>query len=311
MGEKASETVVSTVPDQLEGQEEEKSRSEGEGKETVQGGEEENDMDDHMKNNKQERPVSKNKPGRVQSVFTLVKNQIRGQPRHEVSRVGMVQLVQQVTRQLDRTYMEQEVFEDTSPRKEDQETVEVQETVEIQETLEVQETVEIQETLKVQETVEVQEETVDLENDQTKEQSKKDECVDLLRQLLKRVEGLSKELAEEFNLLRQESRSNTDKLLQELVNLNTNASDSVPPPPGAPKRRLLRRTLTSMAPKNSTAQTFRPRCMSEPVGGRNAEIRSTGNGNGTFPMSSVLPSLVVTQHAKKSVHKPRVNIPQS
>lgn len=287
MGERTAENELTTVPDQLEGQEEEKSRGEGEGEEKVQSEEEENVAavftlkPDQMKVFSEERPASKNKPGRVQSVFSLVRNQIRGQPSHEASKSGMLQLVEQVTRQLERTKVEQEGLEDTSPRKE------------------------------VRETQEVQDETsVDLENGQTMEECKKDECVVVLQQILNSIEGLRKEVTEELSLLRQESRSNMDKMLQELANANTNTSASVPPLPGAPKRRILRRTLTSVAPKNTTAQAFRPRCMSEPVGSRNGE--STSTGSVTLPMSSLLPSLVVTQHGKKPVHtKPRANKPAS
>lgn len=271
VGEPMAGNEVTTVPDQLKFPEREKAAKE------------ENSAafpalkPDQMKEDTEDRPASKNQPGRVQSVFCLVRNQIRGQPGHEASRTGMLQLVQQVTRQLDRTKVEQGGFEDTSPRKEAHETLEIQE-----------------------------QETVDMENDRTGEDSQKDECVVLLQQILNSIEGLRKEVSEELNLLRQESQINTDKVLQKLTSANANTSVSVPPLSGAPKRRILRRTLTTMAPKSSTAPAFRPRCMSEPVGGRNAETTSTGSG--TSPMSSLLPSLVVTQHAKKSVHyKPRVN----
>ncbi|KAK2840685.1 hypothetical protein Q7C36_012264 [Tachysurus vachellii] len=282
MGERTAENELTTVPDQLEVQVEENSRGEVEGEEKVQAGKEGNVTailaltPDQMKVDSEERPASQNKPGRVQSVFSLVRNQIRGQPCQEASKMGMLQLVQQVTRQLDRTKVEQDGLEDNSPRTE-------------------------------VETQEIREETSEeLENEQTMEESKKDECVILLKQILNSIEGLRKEVSDELNLLRQESRSNIDKLLQELSDANTNTTVSVPPLPGGTKRRILRRTLTSVAPKNSTGQAFRPRCMSEPVGGRNAE--STNTRSGTLPMSNLLPSLVVTQHGKKSVYsKPHVN----
>ncbi|GAA6087868.1 uncharacterized protein LOC118814040 [Tachysurus ichikawai] len=285
MGERTAENELTTVPDQLEVQVEENSRGEVEGEEKVQAGKEGNVTailalePDQMKVDSEEQAASKYKPGRVQSVFSLVRNQIRGQPCHEASKMGMLQLVQQVSRQLDRTKVKQDGLEDNSPRTE------------------------------VEETQEIREETSEeLENEQTMEESQKDECVILLKQILNSIEGLRKEVADELNLLRLESRSNMDKVLQELSDANTNTSVSVPPLPGGPKRRILRRTLTSVAPKSSTGQAFRPRCMSEPVGGRNAE--STNTRSGTLPMSNLLPSLVVTQHGKKSVYsKPHVNKP--
>lgn len=302
MSERTEENEVTAVPDQLE--EEEKRRGESEGQEKVQAEEEDKvaaflDLkSDLVQQDNEERdecqvPASRNKPGRVQSVFSLVRDQIRGQPSREASRTGMLQLVQHVTRQLERTKVEQEGLEDTSPRKEVQETLEVQE-----------------------------ETTVDLEHEQTKEDSRKDECVVLLQQILNSIEGLRKEVSEEINLLRQESRSNTDKVLQELetrlgrslkTDTNTNTLVSIPPLPGAPRKRILRRTLTTIVSKNSTGQAFRPRCMSEPVGRKNAEIVSAGgNTLPTSSLESVLPSLVVTQQAKKPVRsKPRTNKPAS
>lgn len=295
MSERTAENEVTAIPDQPE--EEEKSRGEIEGVEKVQTAFPDL-KPDPMQQDSEERdecqvPASKNKPGRIQSVYCLVRDQIRGQPGREASRTGMLQLVQHVTRQLERTKVEQGGFEDTSPRKDVQETLEVQE-----------------------------ETTVDLENEQTKEESKKDECVVLLQQILNSIDGLRKEVGEELNLLRQESRSNTDKVLQELetrlvhslkTNANTNTPVSVPPLPGAPRKCILRRTLTTIVPKNSTAQAFRPRCKSEPVGRQNAEIVSTGGS--TLPMSSLerlLPSLVVTQQAKKPLRsKPPMNKPAS
>lgn len=304
MSERPGENDVTTLPDQLG--EEEKSRGEGEGEDKVKAEEEENaDTDPALKSEQIQEdgedraecqvPASKNKPGRVQSVFSLVRDQIRGQPSREASRPGMLQLVQHVTRQLDRTKVEQGGSEDTSPRKE------------------------------VRETLEVREETAvdsDPELTKTKEESKKDECVILLQQILNSIESLRKEVGEELNLLRQESRSNTDKIRQELetrlmhslkTDTNTNTPASVSPLPGAPRKRILRRTLTTMVPKNSTAQAFRPRCKSEPVGDQKAETASTGSS--TLPMSSLeplLPSIVVTQQAKKPVRsKTRMNKPAS
>ncbi|KAI5622101.1 hypothetical protein C0J50_18485 [Silurus asotus] len=285
-----AENELKTIPDQSE--DEDKSRGEGEGEEKVRAEEDENVLalksDQLQEDSECQVPASKTKPGRVQSVFCLVRDQIRGQPVHEANRMGMLQLVQQVTRQLDRTKMGNGSTEDTLPRTD------------------------------LQETLEVQEETS--ENEQTNEECKKDECVVILQQILNSIEGLRKDLVEELNLLRQESQTNTDRVLRELetrltpsqqINADTNAPVSIPPLAGAPKRRILRRTLTTVAPKTSQPQAFRPRCMSEPVGSRNKEIVS--NGNGTLPVSTLdplLPSLVVTHHAKKPVHsKPRVNKP--
>lgn len=125
-------------------------------------------------------------------------------------------------------------------------------------------------------------------------------------------------MGEELNLLRQESRSNTDKVLQELEtrltyslknNTNANTPVSVPQLPGAPRRRILRRTLTTMVPKNSTAQAIRPRCMSEP-GGQNAEtVSSTLQTSGLEPL---LPPIVVTHQGKNPVRsKAHLNKPAS
>lgn len=303
MSERMAENEVRTVLGQL-GQEE-KSRGGGEGEERVKAEEEDNVADflalkheqiqeDNEESAECQVPASKNKPGRVQSVFCLVRDQIRGQPGREGSRTGMLQLVQQVTRQLDRTKVEQEVLEDALSRKEVQEPLEVQEEIQ-----------------------------VDLKNDQAKEESKKDDSVVVLQQILNSIEGLRKEVGEELNLLRLESQNNMDKVLRELetrltdslnTNVNTNTPASVPPLSGAPRRRILRRTLTTtMVPKNSTAQAFRPRCMSEPVGGRKEEI--AGTGSNTLPVSSLeplLPSLVVMQQAKKPVRsKARTNKPAS
>lgn len=303
MSDRTAENEVTTVHDQLG--EEEKSRGEGEGEEREKAREEEDVVASLAPKPKQiqedsegraecQIPAFKNKPGRVQSVFSLVRDQIRGQPGREASRTGMLQLVQHVTRQLDRTKVEQDTSEDTSPRKEVRETLEVQE----------------------------EEIAVDMGNEKTNEESNKDECVILLQQILDSIEGLRKEVGEELHLLRQESRSNTDKVLREVeirltrsLNTNTDANTpaSVPPLPGGPRKRILRRTLTTMVPKNSTAQAFRPRCMSEPVGGQNTETTSTGNG--ILPLSSLeplLPSIVVTRQTKKPVRsKQRMNKPVS
>lgn len=295
MSERTTENGVTTVPDRLE--EEEESRGEGKGEENEQAREEGNvaavlslqmQEDDQMQEDREERvesqvPASKNKPGRVQTVFCLVRDQIRGQPGREASKTGMLQLVQHVTSQLDRAKVEPGGFEDTSPRKEVRETLEIQEEM-----------------------------PVELEN----EESEKDECVVLLKQILNSIEGLRKEVSEELNLLRRESQSNTDKVLRDLetrlvhsLNSNTNTNTPVSDPPllVAPRKHILRRTLTTVAPKNSTAQAFRPRCMSEPV--------RRQNGSVTLPVSSLkpmLPSLVVRQQTKKPVYsKPCMNKPAS
>lgn len=293
MSERTTENGVTTVRVQLE--EEEESRGEGKGEENEQASEEGNvaavlslkmQEDDQMQEDSEERvesqvPASKNRPGRVQTVFCLVRDQIRGQPGREASKTGMLQLVQHVTRQLDRAKVEPGGFEDTSPRKEVREILEIQ-----------------------------QEMPVELEN----EESEKDECVVLLKQILNSIEGLRKEVSEELNLLRRESQSNTDKVLRDLqtrlvhsLNSNTNTPVSDPPLLVAPRKHILRRTLTTVAPKNSTAQAFRPRCMSEPV--------RRQNGSVTLPVSSLkplLPSLVVRQQTKKPVYsKPGMNKPAS
>lgn len=293
MSERTTENGVTTVRVRLE--EEEESRGEGKGEENEQASEEGNvaavlslkmQEDDQMQEDSEERvesqvPASKNRPGRVQTVFCLVRDQIRGQPGREASKTGMLQLVQHVTRQLERAKVEPGGFEDTSPRKEVREILEIQ-----------------------------QEMPVELEN----EESEKDECVVLLKQILNSIEGLRKEVSEELNLLRRESQSNTDKVLRDLqtrlvhsLNSSTNTPVSDPPLLVAPRKHILRRTLTTVAPKNSTAQAFRPRCMSEPV--------RRQNGSVTLPVSSLkplLPSLVVRQQTKKPVYsKPGTNKPAS
>lgn len=123
MSERAAENEVTTVPEQPEVEDEEdRSRGGGKGGEQVKA-EEENNVaaflslkPEQMQEDRGERaecqvPAAMNKPGRVQSVFCLVRDQIRGQPCREASRTGMLQLVQHVTRQLDRTKVEQEALE--------------------------------------------------------------------------------------------------------------------------------------------------------------------------------------------------------
>lgn len=290
MSEKTVESEVPIFPYQMD--DKEKSRGEGEGEEENVAAflvlKPEQMQEDGVEPAEDQGAASKNKPGKVQSVFCLVRDQIRGQPGREASRTGMLQLVHQVTRQMDRTKVEQRGFENTSPRKEVLESLEGH-----------------------------KETTVDLENVQTQEESKMGECMVLLQQILSSIEGLRKEVGDELKLLRQEVRSNTDKVLRELEtrvtqnNANTNTQVPVPLNQGAPKRRILRRTLTTVAPKTSTTQAFRPRCMSEPVGGRDVENASTANG--TLRMSNLeqlLPPVVITQHAKKPVRpKMRMNKP--
>lgn len=296
MSERTAENEVTTIPEQPGVEDEEdRSRGGGEGGEQVKA-EEENSVaaflslkPEQMQEDRGERaecqvPTAMNKPGRVQSVFCLVRDQIRGQPCREASRTGKLQLVQHVTRQLDRTKVEQEALEEASSRKEVRETLQVQD-----------------------------EAPMDLENEQANGESKKDECVVLLQQILSSIEGLRMEVGEELNLLRQESRSNTDKVLQELGtrlthslknNTIANTPVSAPQLPEAPRRRILRRTLTTMVPKNSTAQAFRPRCMSEP-GSQSSTLQTSG-------LDPLLPSIVVTHQGKNPVRsKAHLNKPAS
>lgn len=280
MGERTGEDV--NVLDGLN--EEDKSRIEGEGGE-------EKDLqsiaaDDQTRtmwedvNGDAEQPFKK-EPSRVRNVFSLVRNQLHLQSAQEVRKCGMIELVHQITRQLDNSRSDEQVeapmpsvdvtdAQDVAPKESEPETVEV----------------------------------------------KRDDFTALLLEVLQSVEALRKEVSEEMTRVHQESRTQTEEMLQAMekrltdsfrANADKNSLNTVPPLPGVVRRRPLRRTMTTMLMKNTAPTEFRPRCLSEPVRSQAAG----GNLNGiTNPLRKgaevqkrlLLPSLTTQQHNNKPPH---------
>ncbi|KAK1786632.1 hypothetical protein P4O66_003069 [Electrophorus voltai] len=249
----------------------------------------------------------KGKPARVQSVFSLVRSQIRAQTGLESRRSGMLQLVQRVTRQLDRSKAEQAGSvpdpEATSPGEEAATAPEA-------------------EAGTVEEVVVVVE----------KEGGSREEvCATLLQEVLDSVESLRREVREELRLLRQESRSHTEQALlgletrlvrslraRALATQVTTMTHALPrphptlsvPPLGVSRRR----TLTTITAKTCPPPGLGPRSMSEPLGPRAAEASPHSLRRGADPLGSALgplpPSLPLVQHGKQSLRgKTRVGKP--
>ncbi|XP_036435601.1 uncharacterized protein LOC118814040 [Colossoma macropomum] len=251
------------------------------------------------------------KQAKVHSVFSLVRSQIRAQTSLDTRRTGMLQLVQRVTRQLDRS------------KGDAGEPVTGHEVASAEE--------------EVATALEAEEETMEIKEDhETQEKSKEEVCVALLQEVLDSLESMRKEVREELSLLKLESQSSTEEALKNLEArlTQTLTTHMMPqarsrshlagpvdgkkhkplsvPPLVASRRRTLNRTMTTITPKSCPPPTLGPRSMSEPLGGRVAErAGSSGSSTHTFlrggdpigpllgPLGPLPPALPPTQYSKK------------
>ncbi|KAI4903860.1 hypothetical protein NFI96_018653 [Prochilodus magdalenae] len=300
----------------------ERCRADGEGEEKAieQGAEEMAFSDDLWQEEKKEgSPECLESPVRVevkqakaQSVFSRVRSQIRAQTGLDTRQTGMLQLVQRVTRQLDRSKGD---------------SCEPVSGLEVNSALE-----------EVATALEAEEESMEVKEDhQTEEQSKEEVCVALLQEVLDSLESMRKEVREELSLLRLESQSSTEEALKSLEArlTHTLTTHVMPqalsrphlaghvdgkkhkplsvPPIVASRRRTLNRTMTTLTPKSCPPPALGPRSMSEPLGGRMAERAGFGNSGSTHtflrggdhigpplgPLGPLPPALPPTQHSKK------------
>lgn len=227
---------------------------------------------DEAEEDKESKPVDevnvadKEKQPRIQSVFTLVRNQIRTQAVLESERVGILDVINQV-KELEKSKREQ---------------VEPAPTVKV--------TPFEEETLNQARQRETAEETIsEMQNDTNR--TGQDECVALFKEVLSSLESLKKDLQEDLAQLRRETQSNMERELcgleTRLTNLlRTQTPSALPmetkqhrapsmPPLGAPRRQMLNRTFTTITPKTCLPLSLGPRSNSEPVSVSGAE---TGTG---------------------------------
>ncbi len=224
--------------------------------------------------------TEKEKQARVHSVFSLVRSQIRTQAGLDGQRMGMLDVVNQLTKELEKNKKEQEepvpTVEISSSEENSVDQAAQKDTVEEQMT----------------------------ENGENSKQRGEELCVALLDEILLNLESLKKDLREEVAQLRQEMQSYTDQALCGLETRLTNllriqalarTPSALPrnrtvestetkkhrppsmPPLGTSRRRVLNRTMTTITPKTCLPLSLGPRSNSEPTGGWAAE---TANSNG-------------------------------
>ncbi|KAG9270497.1 hypothetical protein AMEX_G15451 [Astyanax mexicanus] len=265
---------------------EERSTGDGEGEEKAEDMMDLKDMINTWENEKKygqmecQESISKVeiKPAKVQSVFSLVRSQIRAQSGLDGRRSGMLQLVHRVTRQLERskgdycgTVPSLEITsgeeEDTADLKTEEETIEVN------------------------------------EDPETEKKNKEEMYVVLLQEVLDSLESLRKEVREELSLLKLESQNYTEQSLKSMEarlthtltthmmpqpfsrshlmgSLDGKKHKPLPVPPlVATRRRTLNRTMTTITPKTCPPPSLGPRSMSEPLRGRETEGACAGGSN--------------------------------
>lgn len=217
-------------------------------------------------NNKESEQVQeaadKEKQARVQSVFSMVRSQIRMQAGLECQRVGILDVINQV-KELE-----------SSKRQQEEPTVQISPSVE---------------TLN---RGAAEEKISEMQNDTNG--TGQDECVVLFKEVLSSLESLKNDLREDLAQLRRETQSYMER---ELCGLETRLTDllrtqtpsALPmetkkhrapsmPPLGTSRRRMLNRTLTTITPKTCPPLSLGPRSNSEPLGVCGAE---TGTSNGS------------------------------
>lgn len=257
--------------------------------------------------------TEKEKQARVHSVFSLVRSQIRAQAGLDGQRMGMLDVVNQLTKELEKNKKEQEEPAPTVEISSSEENAEDQ--VAQKETIEEQMT----------------------ENGENSKQRGEELCVALLEEILLNLESLKKDLREDLAQFRQEMQSYTDQALCGLETRLTNllriqarahttpsalprnhTVDSMEtkkhrppsmPPLGTTRRRVLNRTMTTITPKTCLPLSLGPRSNSEPLGGWGAE---TANSNGaqvllrrdealSHPPGPLPPALPPAQKGKKAL----------
>ncbi|KAA0713864.1 hypothetical protein E1301_Tti010035 [Triplophysa tibetana] len=227
---------------------------------------------DEAEEDKESKPLDKvnvaykEKQPRIQSVFTLVRSQIRTQAGLECQRVGILDVINQV-KELENSKREQG---EPAP------TVKV--------------TPSEEETLNQASQRETAEEKIsEMQNDTNG--TGQDECVALFKEVLWSLESLKKDLQEDLAQLRREIQSYMERELcgleTRLTNLlRTQTPSALPmetkqhrapsmPPLGATRRRMLNRTFTTITPKTCPPLSLGPRSSSEPLSVSGAE---TGTG---------------------------------
>ncbi len=256
--------------------------------------------------------TEKEKQARVHSVFSLVRSQIRTQAGLDGQRMGMLDVVNQLTKELEKNKKEQEepvpTVEISSSEENSVDQAAQKDTVEQQMT----------------------------ENGENSKQRGEELCVALLDEILLNLESLKKDLREELAQLRREMQSYTDQALCGLETRLTNllriqalarTPSALPrnrtvestetkkhrppsmPPLGTSRRRVLNRTMTTITPKTCLPFSLGPRSNSEPLGGWGAK---TANSNGaevllrrdevlSHPPGPLPPALPPAQKGKKAL----------
>lgn len=227
------------------------------------------DVEENDKESKQVRDVNvadKEKQARVQSVFSMVRSQIRTQAGLDGQRMGILDVINQVKKL------------EASKRDQGEHAPTVKFTQSVEETLDQRETAE--------------EGTSEIQNDNNG--TGLDECVALFKEVLVSLESLKKELREDLAQLRRETQTYMERELcgleTRLTNLlRTQTPSALPvetkkqrppnmPPLGASRRRMLNRTMTTITPKTCPPLSLGPRSNSEPLRLSGAE---TATSNGT------------------------------
>ncbi|XP_073766590.1 uncharacterized protein [Danio rerio] len=217
---------------------------------------------------KNEEAARKEKQARVHSVFSLVRSQIRTQAGLDGQRVGIMDVVKQITKELEKNKKEQDestpAVEISAPEQNTEARTAEKDNNEEQMT----------------------------ESEDSKKEKGEDLCVVLLEEILLNLESLRLELREELAQLRHETQSYTDQALCGLETRLTNSlriqalarTTTLPrnhvaepmetkkqrppsmPPLGTSRRRVLNRTMTTITPKSCLPLSLGPRSNSEPLG---------------------------------------------
>lgn len=215
---------------------------------------------------KNEEAARKEKQARVHSVFSLVRSQIRTQACLDGQHVGIMDVVKQITKELEKNKKEQDeptpVVEISSPEENTDDQPAEKENNEEQ------------------------------ESEDSKKEKGEDLCVTLLEEILLNLESVRLELRDELAQLRHEMQSYTDQALCGLETRLTNSlriqafahTTTLPrnhvaepmetkkqrlpsmPPLGTSRRRVLNRTMTTITPKSCLPLSLGPRSNSEPLG---------------------------------------------
>lgn len=263
------------------------------------------------KNETAEAVPEKEKKARVHSVFSLVRSQIRTQAGLDGQRMGILDVVNQITKELEKNKKEQEESAPTVEISSSEENAAQKETEEEQMT----------------------------QNGENMNERGGDLCVALMEEILLNLESLKKDLREDLAQLRREMQSYTDQALCGLETRLTNllriqvlahtTPSALPrnhtvesmetkkhrppsmPPLGTCRRRVLNRTMTTITPKTCLPLSLGPRSNSEPLGGWGAENGSvTSNGAQmllrrdeavSHPPGPLPPALPPAQKGKKAL----------